>query len=186
MSEPLDELYFRWLYDEVAVSSFDDRDLTYWKVLRILFRTEFRWSIVRNDENRAKDGIALRFEFLHQNGTDADDVDPEWLNTGCSMFELMVGLSRRLRDQAYNGGTHYWFWQLMENLGLRGYSDERRFTRAVTYRIESILDDVIKRNYESSGLGGLFPLQHTRYNQRKRELWYQMSEYILEHELAAG
>lgn len=183
MSEPLDELYFKWLYEQVAVSDFDDRDLTYWKVLRVLFTKEFVW--VPNfvsDENRAHDGIALRDEFLEVNAV--RDVDPDWMEVGCSVLELMVGLARRLEFQATKGRAHYWFWVLMENIGLIGYSDDRRFTKRLLDRIDDMLDGLIYRNYEDSGLGGFFPLLDPRHDQRDRELWYQMCDYIMEKELA--
>jgi hypothetical protein len=183
MSEPLDELYFRWLYEQVAVSKIRERDLTYWKVLKILFTTEFVWvNEVINDENRIHDGLALRSKFIEAEGI--DDVDPDWLTQGCSVLELMVGLSRRMEFEADEGKAYYWFWVLMENIGLDGYSDDKRFTKRAITRVENILEDLIHRNYESSGLGGFFPLQDSHHDQRDRELWYQMNDYILERELA--
>jgi hypothetical protein len=183
MSEPLDELYFKWLYEQVAVPEYEDRDLTYWKVLRILFTKEFVWvPDFVTDENRIHDGIALRHEFVAAIGI--EDVDPDWMDVGCSMLELMVGLARRLEFQADKGGTHYWFWVLMENIGLTGYSDDRRFTKRLLSRIDDILDGIIYRNYEPSGLGGFFPLINPLHDQRDRELWYQMNDYLLERELA--
>lgn len=183
MSAPLDELYLQWLYKQVAVPEYDDRDLTYWKVLKVLFTKEFVWvPDFVSDENRIHDGIALRPEFLAAQGI--PDVDPNWMDEGCSVLELMVGLARRLEFQADKGKAHYWFWVLMDNLGLIGYSDDRRFTRRLLDRIDDILNSVIYRNYESSGLGGFFPLMEPRHDQRDRELWYQMSDYLLERELA--
>lgn len=183
MSAPLDELYFQWLYEQVAVSEFDDRDLTYWKVLKILFKKEFVWvPDFVTDRNRSKDGVALRRQFLASQGI--PDDDPIWMNEGCSMLEMMVGLSRRLEFQADKGKAYYWFWVLMENIGLSGYSDERRFTKRLTDRIDDMLDVVLYRNYEPSGLGGLFPLQYPQHDQRDRELWYQMCDYIQETESA--
>lgn len=186
MSEPLDELYFKWLYEQVAVPEYHDRDLTYWKVLKVLFTKEFVWvPDFVGDDNRIHDGIALRSEFLAEMGIPAnDDGIEDWMDEGCSMLELMVGLARRLEFQADKGKAHYWFWVLMDNLGLIGYSDDRRFTKRLLARIDDILDGVIYRNYEPSGLGGFFPLLEPRHDQRDRELWYQMSDYILEKELA--
>lgn len=182
-SEPLDELYFRWLYGRVAVSEIEDRDLTYWKVLKVLFTKEFVWiPHIVNDENRVKDGKALRLQFLESEGI--EEVDPDWMAEGCSVLELMVGLSRRFEFEADKGKAHYWFWVLLENLGLGGYSDDRRFTKRLLARIDDILDDLIDRKYEPSGLGGFFPLQEPLHDQRDRELYVQMSDYILEKELA--
>jgi hypothetical protein len=184
MDAPLDDLYLEWLYEQVAVPTFHDRDLTYWKVLKVLYQKEFFWSVekVPNDENRAHDGIALRSEFILQK--QITDVDPDWLDMGCSILELMVALAKRLAFDAFSGEPYYWFWVLMDNIGLSGYSDDRRFTKRLLDRINSILDEVIERRYEPSGLGGFFPLQVTRYDQRERELWYQMSDFIVEKELA--
>jgi hypothetical protein len=182
-SGPLDELYLRWLYEQVAVPEYDDRDLTYWKILKVLYKKEFVWVVANpNDENRIRDGIALRTEFLESRGI--SDADPVWIELGCSMLELMVGLAKRLEFMAENGKAHYWFWMLMDNIGLIGYNDERRFTGRLIDRIDDILDDVIYRNYEPSGHGGFFPLNKPRHDQRDRELWYQMCDYVLEKELA--
>lgn len=175
MSEPLDELYFTWLYEQVADPEIVDRSLTYWKVLRVLYTKEFVCR-VPNDENRQEDGKALRFEFLLIHEIDVGDVDPDWLELGCSVLELMVGLSRRLEFLA-DGEPHFWFWQLMKNLGLSQYNDSRRLPRR---RIDDILERLIDRRYESSGLGGLFPLQEPPKDQRKVEIWDQLSAYILE------
>lgn len=186
MDQPLDESYLSWLYEKVAVSSFDDRDLTYWKLFNILYKTEFVWlDHIPNDENRAHDGVALRSRFLAEEGIDPDDVDPDWLDLGCSVLELMVGLAIRVEFDTASGKAHYWFWILLENIGLSGYSDNRRFTKSQVARIESILHDVIHRKYHSDGEGGFFPLHNPRYDQRTRELWYQMSDYIWERDLAA-
>lgn len=179
MSEPLDELYLQWLYEQVADPEFQDQELTYWKVLNILFKKEFVW-FVANDENRIQDGKALRFEFLESQGI--SDVDQGWMDLGCSVLELMVGLSRRLEFEASKGKAHYWFWILMENLGLSTYNDRRRFTKRQYDRIDDMLNRLIHRIYEPSGLGGFFPLQEPRKDQTKVELWYQMSAYLLEHE----
>lgn len=178
MSAPLDELYLQWLYEQVAVPDYEDRDLTYWKVLNVLFKKEFVWT-VENDENRIIDGKALRHQFLDAH--DILDVDPDWIELGCSVLELMVGLSRRLEFVADRGQAHYWFWVLMDNLGLSKYNDRRRLPRR---QIDEALTDLIFRNYEPSGLGGFFPLERPHRDQRRLELWYQMSDYILERELA--
>lgn len=175
-SEPLDELYFSWLYGEVADPNFHEQALTYWKLLRILFKTEFTHSPeIVNDENRIEDGKALRLVFLDSQGI--SDVDPEWMELGCSVLELLVGLSRRLEFDA-DGEPHYWFWIMMENLGLRGYNDKMK--RMPRRHIKDVLDRFILRDYEPDGRGGLFPLRNPQHDQRERELWYQMNDYIQE------
>jgi hypothetical protein len=172
-NQPLDERYFVWLYAQVADPDIENPSLTYWKILKVLFTREFTW-IIPNDDNRSEDGKALRFEFMQD--LLLDEVDEDWMDLGCSMLELMVGLSRRLAFEA-DGEPHYWFWRLMENLGLQRYSDNRRLLRR---RIDAVLDTVIQRTYKPNGEGGFFPLRETDQDQRQVELWYQLSAYVLE------
>ena len=181
--EPLDELYFQWLYGQVADPEIQEERLTYWNVLRLLFKTEFAWvDSVVNDENRIHDGKALRIEFIESQGWTVAEVDSEWVETGCSMLEVMVGLARRLEWLA-DGTPHYWFWVLMTNIGLSGFNDRRRLRKAY---IEDILDRIVFRNYQATGLGGFFPLQNPREDQRDIELWAQMNEYVQELQESAG
>jgi hypothetical protein len=39
---------------------------------------------------------------------------------------------------------------------------------------------VIWRTYDRRGHGGLFPLQRSNRDQRRVEIWYQLSEYLLQ------
>lgn len=178
MDEPLDESYFKWLYRQVASVRLKNPARTYWTLTRHLFRKEYVW-LVPNDDNRVEDGRDLRYEFLEEN---LIDPDPEWLGIGCSMFEMLIGLSRRLAFES-EGESREWFWQLLENLKLREYSDlnysdrnKREFNK-----VDDIIDQVIWRTYNPDGVGGLFPLFDPCDDQRDVELWYQMSGYLLEH-----
>lgn len=183
MSAPLDELYFQWLYGLVADPTIQEENLTYWNVLRVLFEKEYAWvDSVVNDENRIHDGKALRIEFIESQGWTVASVDPNWIELGCSMLEVMVGLAHRLEFLA-DGTPHYWFWVLMANIGLAGFNDKRRLRRDY---VEDILDRIIFRNYQPTGLGGFFPLQNPREDQRDIELWAQMNEYVQELQERAG
>jgi hypothetical protein len=172
-SVPLDELYFRWLYGQVADPDFEEEDLTYWEVLKVLYKTDFAF-VIRMDENRVEDGKALRRKFIAEQGLSG--VSRHWIEIGCSVLELMVGLAERLEFLA-DGETHYWFWELMENLGLRQYNDSHE----IPYEdIEEILNRVIFRQYDSDGYGGFFPLRRPERDQRGLELWAQLSDYVQE------
>lgn len=174
-TQPLDELYFQWLYRQVADPEATDPSLAYWKLLKILFTKE-AVALVPNDDNRLEDGKELRFEFIDEMrlGT----ANREWTDLDCSVLELMVGLSRKLsfEDEA-QGQPHYWFWRMMENLGLERYSDDRSLP---VKKVKDILNKAIFREYKRSGIGGFFPLKNAKKDQRKVELWYQMAEYLLE------
>lgn len=171
---PLDELYFVWLYRQVAVEDSSDPSRSYLKLLKKLFTKEFIW-VVPNDDNRREDGRDLRLEFLEEEHI--SNADPNWLHLGCSMLELLIGLARRLSFQA-EGEPNSWFWTLIENLELEQFNDNVRLPNE---RVDQILERVIWRNYQPDGIGGLFPLMHWNgLDQRKVELWYQMHWYILE------
>jgi len=176
MSEPLDELYFTWLYSQVATVEVRHPSRTYWQVLRVLYKKEFVW-LIPNDDNRIEDGKDLRYEFIDDVGV--PNVDDGWVNLGCSMLELFIGLSRRLSFEA-EGEPEQWFWRLMENLDLEKYNDNMPLPES---KVDNILDQVIWRTYSKTGRGGLFPLKKgSRKDQREVELWYQLSEYVLDQE----
>ncbi len=173
MHEPLDERYLVWLYGLVADPELEDPSQTYWKLLKQLYTKEFVW-IIPNDDNRMEDGKDLRVEFIREEGLVL--VDPDWLNLGCSVLELVIGLSRRLAFDL-DGEPAYWFWQLIDNLGLGRYNDKSRLMRK---RIDAILDNLIFRQYRYNGDGGFFPLKYAKEDQRRVELWYQLCAYVLE------
>lgn len=168
----LDDQYLTWLYGQVKVVRTRRSSSTYWDLFRQLFSTEFAW-FVPNDDNRAADGRELRREWMTVAGKDAD---PDWLGLGCSFLELLIGLSRRLAFEAGNDGPS-WFWHLIDNLGLLGYHDRSGFKFE---EVEEITSRVIWRTYEPNGNGGLFPIPNTTNDQRQVEIWYQLSEYLLQ------
>lgn len=178
MSAQLDEQYFTWLYGLVSSVKIKNRSRTYWSLTRQLYQKEFIW-IIPNDDNRVEDGRDLRQEFI--DACQINDLDHNWLNMGCSMLEMLIGLSRRLSFEA-DGVPDVWFWHLIETMELRQYSD-RNYDDDIRKEIDEVLDRIIWRNYEPNGHGGLFPLTHTMKDQRKVELWYQLCAYLLELEL---
>jgi hypothetical protein len=171
---PIDELYFTWLYGLVLDPRIKKTYRTYWRLFKLMYTKEFVW-IVPNDDNRIEDGKDLRYEFVdHQK---LMDVDIGWLNLGCSMLELLIGLSRRLSFET-EGEPRLWFFKLLENADLTKFNDGYHFTDDM---VNDRLDAIIWRTYGPTGEGGLFPLRNPCDNQRYVELWYQMSAYILEN-----
>lgn len=168
----LDTRYLTWLYSQVSSVRTRTGSKTYWNLFRQLFQIEFVW-FVPNDDNRAEDGRALRAEW-----TAEEDVlvDHEWLSLGCNFLELLIGLARRL-DFETDGGVSEWFWQLIHNLGLTGFTDERYFQAE---EVQDITHRVMFRSYDRDGNGGLFPLRCASKDQRRVEIWYQLSEYLLQ------
>lgn len=166
--QPLDELYFHWLCDQVG-SEAQHRTL----LLEQIFLKEFVWHIP-NDDNRAVDGTDLRLEFLNDVGISNPPNDWMWLQ--CSMLEMLVALSRKLAFEA-DGEPRDWFWVLIKNIRLYHYTNEGTVPIET---INEVLDRIVWRNYGPTGHGGLFPLQYPTQDQREVEIWYQMSAYLLE------
>lgn len=172
---PLDEAYFVWLYSQVGSVKLKNRAKTYWKLLRLLYIKEFTWSTVVMDENRANDGKDLRRVFLMEDPV--LNLDPDWLDMGCSMLELLIALSGKLAWEDERMNQSGWFWQLIDNLGLTECVDSNPPDPRI---IDEILDKVINRDYAPNGAGGLFPLENPNEDQRDVELWYQAQAYLLE------
>lgn len=172
MNAPLDELYLNWLYELFADREAISPSKTFWKLASHLYTKEYLW-LIPNDDNRVEDGKYLRYEFIDDLGL--EDVDPDWMDLGCSMLEMFIGLSRRLSFQG-GGEASDWFWHLIDNLDLR-YSDRQKFP---TDTVEEVLDGIIWRTYKSNGSGGLFPLRRPRHDQRDVEIWNQLNAYLLE------
>lgn len=173
VEKPLDERYLTWLYSQVAPVGIGNPVKTHWHLLGLLYRTEFVWW-VGNDENRAEEGKALRSEFNEDRQMDIQDQD--WMELGCSMLELLIVLSRRLSFEA-DGESREWFWELIDNLGLKEYTDA---VSLPVRHVEDVLHRVNWRTYKHDGHGGLFPLKRATRNQCDVELLDQLSDYILE------
>lgn len=171
----LDELYLSWLYAQVSSpKQMKPPARTFWKLIGQLYSKEFVW-FVPNDDNRAEDGRELRHEFLDDEEETADD---DWLNLGCSVLELLVGLSRRLAFET-DRESRDWFWVMVSNLGLLEHND---YSNYPTEKVDDAVDSLIWRTYHYDGRGGLFPLEHADEDQTDVEIWYQLNAYLLEKE----
>ncbi len=179
----MNEEYFQWLY------SFVGKDTPqfghYWRLLRIFYSREFYY-VVKNDDNRATDGVSLRQKFANEYGYSLDRMD-ECINGPCRFLEMLVGLSIRINDELMwdpdkGDRTAFWFWTIVQNMGfdLKYISDEY-FDGSSMIETHGILNRVMNRQYDRVGNGGLFPLRGSRKDQRKVEIWYQMNAWLAEN-----
>lgn len=175
MDEPIEELYFSWLYAKVCDPRAESRSQKFEVLIRELHKIEFAPQ-VPGDDNRAEEGCDLRDEFLDSVHISADDL---WMNYPCSVLEVLIALSRRA---AYitSKDIQTWFWVMMKNLGLDEANDA---SRPNVDAIHKVVDTFVWRTYRYDGLGGIFPLPYTEYDQRYIELWYQLNEYIHQQRL---
>lgn len=166
----IDRDYFEWLCDIVCRNRFA-RGISYRDLLAHLHRIKFVYSIPK-DENRAEDGIDLRYRFAH---ADAD----RYLRGPCSVLEMLIALSIRceetiMDDPAKGDRTGQWFWGMITNLGLGSMTDDRYDERFVT----ECVDRFMYREYEPDGKGGLFRIKGTDEDLRCIEIWHQLCHYL--------
>ena len=163
--------YYQWL-----IGLLDDDYLaeSYQKLTADMFETEFVWTVAY-DGNRAADGLNMRSIYSRESGR------PVYIDTDCNVLEMFVALCRRcdeelMYDPDEQRGAGYWFWVILENMGLDIYDDYMYDERAVEY----ILEVVLERKYARNGHGGLFPCDKNGTDFRKMDLWWQLNTYLNE------
>lgn len=175
--------YFQWLCEIVHA---DSMEKSYYVLCGELFKYPF-WVKVQRDINRSNDGLELRKEYW-------EDITIEEIPQGkqvktesdCSMLELFIGIAKHMNDELMTEDsgdkTHEYFWEMMRNLGLDEFDDEKfgEETGACTVQVRDILGNFNERRYKRDGSGGMFPLKCPEKDQRKVEIWYQMQAYINE------
>ena len=167
MNNDIQNEYFRWMYDMVCGSK---SRTSYRKLLSRLHSTEFYYmNGVGYDENRAHDGISLRYRF-EQN----TNLDSSVLTGPPSVLEVIVALAKRLEENIFDdpregNRTSQWFWEMMTSLGLAGMTD-RRYDQN---EVDDVLEIFLRREYASNGEGGLFTVNDPDEDMRDVEIWTQ-------------
>lgn len=174
-SATLDARYLDWLCSQVGSVKRRDRSRTHRMLLEQLYDTEFV-AFVPHDENRIEDAKDLRYEYLAE--FEEEQGDPRWIRKPCSMFELLIVLSRQLSFEMDDDEV-VWFWHLIEVMELEKYTDAE-YNEDVMEEVSRVLQRVIWRKYSPDGHGGLFPLRDSHRDQRQVELWYQLNAYLIE------
>lgn len=177
MTDNLEGLYFDWLCSFVYNDRYFKR-LSFKRLLEYLDLRTFYY-VLPMDDNRAKDGIALRYRFGQEKGIDDREIATVLDIRDCSILELMVALSIRIEenimsDPEVGDRTGQWFWVMITSLGL-GSMNDSNFDIA---KVNDILYKFLERKYLPDGRGGLFALEHPDADMRDVEIWYQMHKYL--------
>ena len=176
MDEPIEEVYFNWLYSKVAsIDVSPTPSITYLTLMRDLHASEFIW-LLSGDDNRAEEGLDLRTEFFRESFM---DQDPPWMSIPCSVLEMLIAFSRRASFET-ELSSREWFWIFLENLELSELSDNNLCISDV---VNERLDPFIWRTYDPHGIGGMFPLDNPKHDQSQLELWYQFCEYVVDKDI---
>lgn len=167
--------YFDWLKDIIHSREQGNYEL----LISYLRDQEFTFKIPK-DLNRSKDGKGLRLKYADQyleGFYDESDI----LGPPCSVLEMLVALSLRtetdIMGEPGNDRPWFWFWDMIDNLGLVEYTDNQ-FEQD---EIEEIVDIWLNREFKTNGSGSIFPLKNPKRNQKRIEIWYQLSDYIEEN-----
>jgi hypothetical protein len=174
LTKELDDLelgYFAWLKSRVGMEHHQ-------RLLLELYLTPFRWTMDM-DENRAGDGLSMRYRYSYSKGLSKEDRDKLDKIRPCSVLEVMISMAVRAEEEYMVSGdddmTAKWFYHMVASLGLIGMNDVK-FDRE---KVQEKLNKMMNRDYSPNGLGGLFFIPgYDRDDLRTVELWYQMMAYL--------
>lgn len=174
----LKSTYFEWMTRLV----FDDshiNGLNYSKLLSYLHSIEFTY-VIERDENRAQDGIDLRYKFGYEHELDITTVEDYLDNQPCSVLEMMVALANRCEETIMDNpklGRRQgrWFIEMLRSLGLANMTNYAWFGEEY---VDKVVDVFLNRRYKPNGEGGLFTISNCQTDLRNVEIWYQMCWYI--------
>lgn len=170
--------YYQWLLEKI--DGYKEPYYNYSLLLHELHSMPFIYSL-EMDENRASDGIRLRWAYMDENNIpDLYYKD----GFGCSVLEMMIGLAIRCDVEIMGDGDSYgtnagkWFWIMIDNLDLMKCDDEHFSSEYVHQQIKIWLTRTFSRN----GEGSPFPLHKKRCrDQRNVDIWFQMCGYLSEN-----
>lgn len=166
--------YFDWLYNYVCKGRINN-NVSYKKLFMLLHDIEFTFCI-RNDVNRARDGVDLRYRFaIFMDDEQVMDI----LDGPCTVLEMILALAIRceetiMNDTRYGDRTSQWFWNMLSNLGISFMTDDRFDEELATEKIFIFLE----RRYKPDGKGGLFYIRNCEDDLRNVEIWTQLCWYL--------
>lgn len=148
---------------------------SYRQLLTFLHDVEFVY-FVPYDENRAAEGVALRYRFCRRHNYE----DFEYCLDGpCSVFEMMLALALHCEenimvDPELGDRTSQWFWAMIKNMGLANMTD----SNYNEWLVNDVVTRFLNREYDYDGKGGLFRVKNWHRDMRKAEIWHQLMAYI--------
>lgn len=174
-----DKAYYHWLVDTFTNNARRSHHATYVCLLEQMHRKAF-YFLIDNDENRAGDGLYLRDIYLDRPYA-LENEKPE--EGPCTFLEFLIGISLRvseMMDGIREEPIDVYLWEFVDRLGLSEFTDATYDYDETRFLVDAIMTDFMDREYGRDGEGGLFPLHHPSRDQRDVEIWYQMSEYLVE------
>lgn len=162
--------YFDWLYFMVVPNPERNQ---FRKLLGMLHTMEFKY-FVDYDENRASDGVNLRWYYVDDGG---DDHILRWKES-CTVLEMLIALAMNMDkivgDTEGELDIRHWFWGMLENLDLHWMTDNKYDKTYIYGRVAMFLD----RQYEPNGDGNIIYIPDCEEDLREVEIWWQMCWYL--------
>lgn len=119
--------YYYWL-----LTRFDDTAQQYSRLLEQMYETNYIW-IYNLDYNRAEAGKNLRRDFLWEQGIDSEDLQ---MDADCSVLEMLIAVVDTVSNYISSDFNDV-FWEIVNNLGLKPYTDNSFDSGAVNQKLYS-------------------------------------------------
>ena len=185
--------YLKWLMDiaQVEPDGYDG----YSRLCEAMQEQQFIAQLDM-DENRCSECCALRRRFaesetglrLNSNTEDTVDMLDILLPPTGTFMELLIVMAEKMNyetaDSIHEADVGKWFAEMLHNCGLSEATNGRWEAHggdSFDSYVFDIFGTIIDRAYGWDGLGGLFPIQWPRQDQRYTELIIQMNDYIEEN-----
>lgn len=168
--------YYKWLSE-----TFCNKKI-YSFLLQCLWDKEF-YFLIKEDENRLIDGLYLRYLFAEEFQINHKKINDQLGK--CRVLEILIALSNKgisaISYEKTKITQQDFFWIMIQNLKLIQFTNLFCVENDGLNEIDDILSRFLDRKYAKNGEnGGLFPLKSSAFNQKKREIWLQMNDFILE------
>nr|DAG44149.1 MAG TPA: hypothetical protein [Caudoviricetes sp.] len=175
----IEDSYFQFLMRLIDNEHPQPPARNYGVLLRYMYNMEFEY-IMPLDENRAYDGLNLRYLFSLEAPFDYNGI-LDTLDKPCSILEMIIGLAHRIETDITcepDGvdRTSEWFWQMISSLGLENMTD-------FDFNSDKVIDILrcfLNRRYAKNGRGGLFTVNNYDGDMRGIEIWYQANIWLNE------
>lgn len=181
----LRDAYFRWLCYFIGFEDVGYSSCRYCLLLTYLYSMDFYImdDVEGNEQNRIIDATDLKVEFCETH----PEIDPDTMfENDPSVLEVLVALARRIDfdimyDSQMERNSSYWFWKIIQNLGMDGFTDDNYNYNWSYDDVDIIMERCMDRTYDKNGNGSLFPLKNPTFDPRKMEIWMQMQAWLNEN-----
>lgn len=135
------------------------------------------------DGCRGEDGLDIRRSYLEHYGDGFEAIELE-LRT-CSVLEWLLGMAIRceeqiMRDDEEGNRTSLWFWSMLDNMDISSFTDDIWNVQSRVV-VNSIVDDILLRNFPSDGSGSPFPLRESCEDITKCDWWRALNLWLHEN-----